>query len=117
MLANVRISVKILAITLLFGSVTLILSATAVWSLHSLEQAMANMEKAKEEVKAAHRLNQAVLALNRAEWKVAAHPASYPETAKAVAENKDGFIGAMTLVQQTADDEQRELLKKALQAA
>ncbi len=113
MLANVRISVKILAITLLFAAVTLVLSATAVWNLRGLEQAMANIEKAKEEVKAAHRLNQGVLALNRAEWKVAAHPASYPETAKAVAEIKDGLARAMAQVQEAADDEQRELLKKA----
>jgi len=74
LLARFRVLTKILAVIILMGSVTCVLSWTAIHALGSLNNDAAKMRSAARRALIGARANQNVIALNRAEFRVALDP-------------------------------------------
>ncbi|MBI1204582.1 MAG: HAMP domain-containing protein [Rhodopseudomonas sp.] len=73
-LTNLRVLTKILTIILLLSAVTVVVTALGISSLKSLSDATKAMHSASTRALAAARMNQNVVAINRAEFRIASDP-------------------------------------------
>lgn len=112
MFDNVRVSAKILAIIVLSGGICAALAAAAVTSLQTLSRATDEITLTGQEVRLGGRLNRLAVALNRAEYLLAANPAGVEEVAPVIAEYKRDLAEALSDARKTADPKQAELLRE-----
>ena len=111
-LGNIRISTKMLSLIALLGAIMLAITLTGVLSLKQLSDATAEMELTGKEIRYAARLRQSVIALNGAEFQIAADPTGENLAAakRAVGEQRATIQDRLEKTKATADEEQARLL-------
>jgi methyl-accepting chemotaxis protein len=112
LLARFRVLTKILAVIILMGSVTCVLSWTAIHALSSLNNDAAKMRSAARRALVGARANQNVIALSRAEFRVALdpRPENRAEVHKAVTEQLKLLNDRLEDVGKTSDENVRAML-------
>jgi len=111
-LARFRIISKIIAVVLLLSAVTASVSWVAIRALATLNDGADNMMFASGRALNAARANQNVIALNRAEFRVALDPSSEnrAEVRKVIEEQMKAYQAGMEEVGKTRDDKARSML-------
>jgi methyl-accepting chemotaxis protein len=111
-LARFKIITKILAVVLLLSAVTASISWVAIRALATLNDGADNMMFAAGRALNAARANQNVIALNRAEFRVALDPSSEnrAEVRKVIEEQMKAYEAGMEEVGKTRDDKARSML-------
>lgn len=117
-LGNTKISAKILSIVGLLGLVAGVITTTGVVALSELSDATDEMELAGNEVLLGARMRQNALALNRAEFRIAADPtgANVAEAKAEIEEEGAQLKQRIAEMKASADPKQQELLA-SLEAA
>lgn len=112
LLARFKILTKILAVVLLLSSVTASLSWVAIHAMASMNDSADNMMFAASRALNAARANQNVIALNRAEFRVALDPSAENrgEVHKVIDEQMKAFESKMDEVNKTRDDNAKSML-------
>lgn len=112
MLANLRISVKTLTLTLLLLAVSATISGIAIWGMGVLGDMIDDARTTTGEMRAAGRINQFTVELNRSEYRLAANPADYQAVQSRLAGQRKGFEESLATAFKSAGPEQDALLKK-----
>lgn len=117
-LSSFKISTKIFFIIGLLLAISGVIAVTAMTSLKSLSDATDEMQLASNEAFTAARLRQGVIALNRAEYQIAANPlVDFVASTKATTNDlREQFGQRLSEIKGTADDRQVELLAQVEQA-
>jgi len=111
-LGNVSISMKIFSVIGLLATVAVGIAGTSYYGLSVLSQAADEIDLTATEIKAGARINQAVIELNRAEYRVAANPGEYDEVIGEVEAARKNLIERLDEAEATAGPEQRQLLDR-----
>ncbi|GGF35137.1 methyl-accepting chemotaxis protein [Aliidongia dinghuensis] len=113
MLANVRIKTKLLVLVALISAVTLAISYMAIDAAQQLSAAASDIAETGKEALTAARMNQDLLAINRAEFRMTADPS--PETVQAarqvISDRRAEFEARAARLVKTSDAEQTRLLE------
>ncbi len=118
-LGNFSISAKIFFVIGLLAAVATGIAVTGYYGLSILSVATDEIDLTAGEIKIGGRINQNVIELNRAEYRVAANPKEYDQAIAEVEAIKKTLAERLATVEKTADAEQRRLLdqgKSALEA-
>ncbi|MGJ4887358.1 methyl-accepting chemotaxis protein [Bradyrhizobium sp. HKCCYLRH3099] len=112
LLSRFRVLTKILAIVVLMAAVAGIISWFAISALENVAEGAAAMKSAANRALMAARVNQNVVALNRAEFRAALDPRSENREAalKAVEEQRKLFVERLDEVAKTKDDQARAMI-------
>jgi methyl-accepting chemotaxis protein len=112
LLARFRILTKIIAVVLLLSAVTASTSWLGIRALASLNDDADNMKAAAARALQAARANQNVIALNRAEFRVALDPSpeNRAEVHKVIDEQMKAYTAGMEEVSKTRDDKIRAMI-------
>ena len=117
-LAHFKILTKILAVVLLLSAVTASVSWLGIRALATLNDGAENMMFAAGRALDAARANQNVIALNRAEFRVALDPSpeNRAEVHKIIEEQMKAYQAGMQEVDRTHDDQAKSMLPAVAQA-
>jgi len=110
---NLSIGLKVLICLGVMVAAMAGIAGMGVQALATLYQATEEMELAGTEAVLGARLNQNVIALNRAEFRLAADPAEMTDVRKVIAEQRAQLEERLTAVEKTADTEQKAMLLAA----
>jgi len=113
LLANWKIAHKLFLLIGILTLVTAIVSLTGINGINVLDHAADEMELSGGEALLGARANQNVIALNRAEFRIAADPSpeQVREVEGVIAEQKQQLQQRLAELKSTADDQQAELLR------
>ncbi|TDQ84251.1 methyl-accepting chemotaxis protein [Dongia mobilis] len=111
-LSRFKISTKIFVIIGVLLAICAVITVTAMTSLKSLSDASNEMELASREAFTGARMRQSVIALNRAEFQVAANPTTefVTNTKATIGTLEEQFKDRLAEVKETADARQIDLL-------
>ncbi|HET6838365.1 MAG TPA: methyl-accepting chemotaxis protein, partial [Bradyrhizobium sp.] len=111
-LARFRILTKIIAVVLLLSAVTISISLLGIRALALLNDGADNMRAAAAQALQGARANQNVIALNRAEFRVALDPSpeNRAEVRKVIDEQMKAYLAGMEEVNKTSDDKVRAMM-------
>ena len=109
-LKNIRIAGKILGIVTVLGAVSVLIAVVGGYGLSTLRGELERVELAGREVVQGARLNRYLVELSRAEYQMAANPASVATIEPVVAHRKDAVRAYLDEARTRADDEQRAML-------
>jgi methyl-accepting chemotaxis protein len=111
-LARFRIMTKILAVVLVMAATTVVVGALGVIALKSLSDATDVMEVAAGQALTGARMNQAVVAMNRGEFRIATdpRPENKNEARRLIDEERTRFTTYMNEISKKADDQTRRHL-------
>jgi methyl-accepting chemotaxis protein len=111
-LARFRILTKIIAVVLMLSAVTVSMSWLGIRALASLNDGADNMRAAAGRALQAARANQNVIALNRAEFRIALDPSAEnrAEVHKVIDEQMKAYLAGMEEVSKTRDDKIRAMI-------
>ena len=110
-ISNWRIIYKLFLLIGVLSAATMTISATGVVSLGSLSAASDEIELAGSESMLGARLNQNVIALNRAEFRIAVDPSQLKEGERIISEQRAQLLERFDALKRTADPEQEKLLR------
>ena len=110
-LQNAKVSTKILSVIFLMGLVAAGISAVAWWSLNALSTETDRLEASASEIRLSGRLAQAVIQMNRAEYRMAANPASVGEAQQEIAAAEAVMNENLTQLLASADTQQAARLR------
>lgn len=111
MLANLKISAKVISLTLLLLGAMLALATVAIVGIRSLNAALDDARDTTIEMQAAGRISQVIIALNRAEYRLAANPADYDAVLGILADRKKLFEASIATALKTASPAQAAVLR------
>ena len=108
MLANVRISHKVGIVILVLSTVMVLISGLGFYSLQQMSAAARRIDAYGDLVKEGARLNQDLLVINRAEYRMAANPAEAGEASKVMREAADSAVKRLDVLLSTAPPTYRQ---------
>jgi methyl-accepting chemotaxis protein len=110
--SDLKIAHKLLLLVGLLSAATVAVSVTGVRGVTTLGQATADIDLAGTEALRGARLNQNVIAMNRAEFRAALDPSQIEDVRKVVAEQRQEAERRLADLRRTADAEQARLLDR-----
>ena len=110
MLANARISTKILSIIGVLAVVSAGITATSVTSMQALSLATDEIDLTATEIRLGAYLNRLTVELNRDEYRLAADPGAFAEAAATIAKDRQLILDTLAAAGKTADPNQARLL-------
>ena len=113
-MANMKTRTKILAVIGILAIVAVGISTASIWALKRLSDSTNEMELAGKEAALGARLRQHVVALNRAEYRIAADPTgdNYVHAKQDIAKERKEFEERLAQLRSTADEQQAHLLDR-----
>jgi methyl-accepting chemotaxis protein len=110
--SDLKTATKIFCVIGVLGISTAAVSGTGIWALGTFDKAVVAMDEAGAEVLLGARMRQNAIALNRAEFRIAAMPTAseFAEFKRVVAEEQKFLQERLAKAQATADGEQVEQL-------
>jgi len=111
MLANVRISRKIGLVIAILSCVMITISTLGYYSLREMSAAARRIDAYGDLVKLGGRLNQNLLVMNRAEYRMAANPGEVEDASRFLREAAAGVQTSLDQLQSTAPDAYRKELE------
>ncbi|NBN64502.1 methyl-accepting chemotaxis protein [Pannonibacter tanglangensis] len=107
---NISVSGKVMSVVFLLSLISLINSGIGYFSLDQLNSAAGVINRTAADVKIGAQLNQNILTLNRAEYRLAADPGRVADVRRVVEETKASFRDRIAAAVANAEGEQRTML-------
>ncbi|NBN79034.1 HAMP domain-containing protein [Microvirga tunisiensis] len=107
---NISVSGKVMSVVFLLSLISLINSGIGYFSLDQLNSAAGVINRTAADVKIGAQLNQNILTLSRAEYRLAADPGRVADVRRVVEETKASFRDRIAAAVANAEGEQRTML-------